>query len=110
MGGILGVKVVNNKQLDINYFKDKKFIDYTFNDCIFEGTNFAGASLLMCKFNNCTFNRCNFAYSVLRQSDFTTSTFKDCIHWHSANLEFAQFNEQFKQELISAVFEKVIFE
>ncbi len=103
-------KVVNNIPLDINHFKNKKFIDCAFNDCVFEGTNFACASLLWCKFNNCTFNRCNFSNATLRQSDFTTSIFKDCIHWHSANLEFAQFNEEFQQELINLVFKKVIFE
>ena len=108
-------KIVNNTQFssvlkDNGSFKYKKFIDCTFNNCVFDGTNFAGASLLWCKFNNCTFKRCNFSNSVLRQSDFTTSIFKDCINWHSANLEFAQFNEEFQQELINLVFKKVIFE
>lgn len=90
-------------------FKDKTIIDYTFNNCTFKGVNFAGAKLYMCTFNNCTFERCNFNNAEFRHSDFTTAIFKGCIHWHKANLEFAQFNEQFKQELVNLVFQKVIF-
>lgn len=44
-------KIVNNTQFssvlkDNGSFKYKKFIDCTFNNCVFDGTNFAGASLL----------------------------------------------------------------
>ena len=90
-------------------FKNKTIIDYTFNNCTFKGVNFAGAKLYMCRFNNCTFVRCNFNNAEFRNSDFTSSIFKRCIRWHTANLEFAQFNEEFKQELVNLVFQKVIF-
>ena len=99
-----------NEQLPSDYFRYKTFIDCTFNNCKFVNTNFAGARLYMCRFNNCTFEHCNFYEARLRQSDFTTSIFKACTKgWHSADLEFAQFNEEFKQELINSVFKKVIF-
>lgn len=110
--------IYNNEQFPSDYFFNstfercnyKTFIDCTFNNCKFVNTNFAGARLYMCRFNNCTFEHCNFYEARLRQSDFTTSIFKDCTKgWHSAHLEFAQFNEEFKQELVNLVFQKVIF-
>ena len=104
--------MINDKTFFVedDTFYGIKLIDKTFNDCFFKGVNFYNAQLLMCQFNNCTFESCNFFDAMFRQSNFVTSTFKSCIGWHSANLEFAKFNQSFKDELITLVFKKVIFD
>ncbi len=103
--------IMNNIEYRVepNFFKKKLLDRHTFINCTFRAVNFKGGEIYMCKFNNCTFECCFFDNARLHYSDFTTSTFKDCVGWHTAHLDFAQFNEEFKQELIDFVFKKVNF-
>lgn len=60
-----------------------------YENCIFNGCNFADSNLSEFKFIDCTFNSCNFSLAKLNKTAFRDITFKDCkmlgLHFDTCN-------------------------